>query len=127
MNNITVFGRLTKDIELKYTNSKVPYARFNLASKSMVRDAKGEFGVNFFTCLIWRDKAERLAKFVKKGDQLVVKGSFNSREYSNNKGETSTIWELNIEDFAFVSNKDGGKDLPEDLIPMEEDDDNLPF
>lgn len=126
MNNITVFGRVTREIELKYTSSKVAYARFNLASKSSVRGADGEFGVNFFPCLIWRDKAERLAKFVKKGDPLVVKGSFNSRDYEKN-GTKNTIWELNIEDFAFVSSKDDVKGDTE-LVPMDDESaEDLPF
>lgn len=123
MNNITVYGRITKEIDLKYTNSQVPFARFNLASKSSVRNAEGDYGTNFFPCIIWRDKAERLAKFVKKGDPIVIKGSFNSREYEN-KGVPTTIWELNVEDFAFVSTKEGGDN--KDMTPLDDTED-LPF
>lgn len=125
MNSIVVFGRLTKDLELKTTSGNLAYARFNLASRSSIKDEKGEYKTNFFPCLIWRDKAERLFKFVKKGDQLVVKGSFNSREYEKN-GEKSTIWELNVEDFAFV-NGDSIDKTPKELIPLEENEDDLPF
>lgn len=125
MNNIVVFGRITKEIELKHTTSKVPYARFNVASKSMVRGADGEFGTNFFTCLVWRDKAERLAKFTKKGNQIVIKGSLNSREYEKN-GVTVPIWEVNVEDFAFVSSGKESDDTPDGLIPADDEED-LPF
>lgn len=115
MNSTTVFGRLTKDIEIKRLQSDVPYARFNLASRSSVRGGDGEYGTNFFTCVIWREKAERLAKFTKKGDALVVKGSFNAREYDG-----KTIWELNVEDFVFVSNKEETNKNKE-LTPLDDD------
>ena len=122
MNNITIFGRVTKEIELKTTNSNVAYARFNIASRSSIRGTDGEYGTNFFTCVAWRGCAERLHKFVKKGDALVIKGSLNSREYENN-GTANTIWELNVEDFAFVGNKDNGE--RKELTPI--DDDDIPF
>ena len=125
MNNITIFGRITKDIELKSMSSGVSFARFNIASKSMVKNSNGEYETNFFTCVVWREKADRLAKFVKKGDQLVVKGSFNSRTYEKN-GEKTTIWEVNVEDFAFVSNVD--KAETKELVPATEEDlEDLPF
>ena len=125
MNSIVVFGRITKDIILNTTGSGVSYTRFNLASKSSIKDEKGEYKTNFFSCVAWRDKAERLYKFVKKGDQLVVKGSLNSREYEKN-GETVPIWELNVEDFAFVSGDSAGK-APKELKQINEDEEDLPF
>lgn len=123
MNSITVYGRTTKEIEIKNTTTNVAYARFTLASRGSVKAADGEYKTNFFNCVAWRDKAERLEKFVKKGDALVVKGSLNSREYDNN-GTKSTIWELNVEDFAFVNGKEGnGKN--KELTEI--DDDDIPF
>lgn len=126
MNSIVIFGRITKDIDLKQTTANIPYTRFNVASKSMVKDENGEYKTNFFTCLAWREKATRLQRFVKKGDQIVIKGSLNSRSYEKN-GETIPVWEVNVEDFAFVS---GNKTetLPEGLTPAEDiDADDLPF
>lgn len=125
MNSIVVFGRVTKEVEVKSTSSGLSYARFNVASKSSMKDEKGEYKTNFFTCVAWREKADRLAKFIKKGDQLVVKGSLNSRDYEKN-GEKNTIWEINVEDFAFVS-VDNIEKTPKELTPVSEDDEDLPF
>lgn len=125
MNSIVVFGRLTKELELKTTSSNLTYARFNLASKSSIKNEKGEYETNFFPCLIWRDKAERLNKFVKKGDQLIVKGSINSRTYQKN-GENTQIWEVNVEDFSFVNGENTDK-TPKELLPFEENEEDLPF
>ena len=125
MNSIVVFGRVTKEVEVKSTSSGLSYARFNVASKSSMKDEKGEYKTNFFTCVAWREKADRLAKFIKKGDQLVVKGSLNSRDYEKN-GEKNTIWEMNVEDFAFVS-VDNVDKTPKELTPVSEDEEDLPF
>lgn len=126
MNNITVYGRLTRDIDLRYTPSQVVYARFNLASKSLVRGYDGEYGTNFFPCVIWRDKAQRLAKLVKQGDAIIIKGSFNSREYDKN-GALQIIWELNVEDFELAGSKDEIEKNSDntELTPL--DDDSCPF
>lgn len=125
MNSIVIFGRITKDVEVKATSSGLSYTRFNIASKSSIKDDKGEYKTNFFTCLAWRDKADRLAKFVKKGDQLIVKGSLNFREYEKN-GEKVPIAEVNVEDFSFVSSDNLDK-APKELKQIDEDDEDLPF
>lgn len=102
MNNITITGRVTKDIELTQTRNGIACARFNVAVNGG-KDGNGERLTDFFSCIAWRSAAETLAKYVKKGNPISVSGSMNSRKYTNADGFQQTIWELNIKDFTFMS------------------------
>lgn len=133
MNKIFINGRLTKDPELSKTSGGITFCRFNLASKSQTKDASGEFGTDFFVCVAWRNNAENLAKYSKKGDLISVSGSMSSRKYEDKNGAEQTMWECNVDTFEFLStradreaNKQSG--APDGLTPLDDgDDDNLPF
>lgn len=137
MNNISIVGRVTKDVNTETTNSGIEYARFNVAVPSAFRTADGEKQVDFFTCIAWRETAKNIAKYFKKGYPIGIVGSMNSRTYEKTDGTKQLIWELNVKTFSFV----GGSNDEEEtktttkskkpksqpaLIPIDEDDD-LPF
>lgn len=113
MNKITAIGRLTKEIELKKTAVGTTYCRFNLACKSKQKGENGENQMDFFLCVAWRNTAELMQKYCKKGNLLLVSGFMNSRTYKAKNGEKTTIWELNVEDLEFVSQKTDDPSLTE--------------
>ena len=80
MNNISIVGRVTKDVETQTTNSGIDYARFNVAVQSE-RMLDGERQADFFVCVAWRDTAKNIAKYFKKGYPIGIIGSMNSRSY----------------------------------------------
>lgn len=142
MNNISIVGRLTKDIELSTTPTGIRYTRFNVAVPSEYKSKDGERATDFFVCIAWREMAETIAKYFKKGYPIGVMGSMNSRTYEKNDGTTQSIWELNVKNFSFVSTLEEreekqtskpaqsskSKTPSQTLIPLtEEDDDDLPF
>ena len=135
MNNISISGRLTKDIELSKTVNGTTLTRFNVAVASELKDENGERKADFFVCIAWRESAESIAKYFKKGSPIELWGSMNSRNYTAKDGHASTIWELNVRGWGFpqtlkdenqeIKAKKGGQ---EELIPLDEDDDqDLPF
>lgn len=141
MNKITILGRLTADVEMKETTSGVAYCKFHLASRGKMRDKDGNYPTDFFLCTAWREKAELLAKYTKKGSQLMATGYMQSRQYED-EGKKNTIWEFNVEDFEFAgagpteSNENippqqsvnlGRKKSPIDELPKLDDDEELPF
>lgn len=144
MNNINIIGRLTKDVTLSTTNSGVNYARFNVAVPSEIKQQDEEPNVNFFVCVAWRNTAENIAKYCKKGRQIALTGSMESRSYQGQDGQNRTIWELNVTRATFIgsasdeeqdqepqppktSAKKSSKKPPE-LEPYDpKDDDDLPF
>ena len=108
MNKIVLVGRLTRDPELTTTSGGINLCRFNVACKSKQRDEDGEQKVDFFVCVAWREKAELVCKYCKKGSLLQISGSMGSRNYEKQDGSKQTIWELNVEDVEFLlGNTDG--------------------
>lgn len=133
-NKIFLIGRLTKDIDVQYTNTGVAYARVNIAVKNKIRNADGTFGTDFFTCVAWRDRAETMQKYCKKGDQVNIIGSMNSHEY-NKDGIKNISWEVNVDDVEFLAkNSNDGQTLTPSTQPLTkqtlmqlDDGEDLPF
>ena len=67
MNSVCLVGRTTKDPELKYTGNNIAVASFSLAVNRNFKDANGERETDFINCVIWRQQAENLANWAKKG------------------------------------------------------------
>ena len=74
MNKTYLIGRLTKDPELKHTANGIASLRFTLAVNRTLTSAKGEKTADFINCIAWRTQAENMAKFLKKGSQVLVEG-----------------------------------------------------
>lgn len=138
MNKIILVGRLTKDPVIDTTNSGISYCRFNVACKSKQKDENGEQKVDFFVCVAWRQTAELIVQYCKKGSLLQLSGTMGSRNYEKQDGTKQTIWELNIEDIEFLSSNEEngdketktttkGKAVQQTLTPIEEDEEDLPF
>lgn len=102
MNNISIVGRITKDIELTQTNTGIKLCRFNVAVPSEFKDTNGEKKADFFSCVAWKEIAERIVKYFKKGNPIGLVGFMNNREYKRQDGTLQNIWELNIKSFSFV-------------------------
>jgi single-strand DNA-binding protein len=143
MNNISIVGRITKDVETETTTSGIEYARFNVAVQSEYRTADGEKKADFFPCVAWRETANNIAKYFKKGYPIGIVGSMNSRTYEKTDGTNQLIWEINVKTFSFVGgSNDEEKEnkltktktktkkatsIPAELTPFDPDDDDLPF
>ena len=102
MNNISIVGRLTKDVELQTTSTNVNYIRFGVAVTSDFKTTNGEKQTDFFNCVAWRGTAENIATYFKKGTPIGLIGSMNSRMYDDRNGNKQIIWELNVRNFYFV-------------------------
>lgn len=90
MNSVNLVGRLTADIELRRTQNGVAVCSYCLAVKRpMVADV-----TDFPECVSWRQSAEYLAKFARKGDMVAVTGSLQSRKWTDKDGSKHTAWEV---------------------------------
>lgn len=144
MNKIILVGRLTKDPEIQATSNGTSLLRFNVACKSKLKDEEGRQNVDFFVCVAWREKAELIHKYCKKGSMLQISGSMGSRNYEKQDGTRQTIWEINVEDVEFLSsiNEESAEKKEKtttktkskvtlkqaELTPLDDvDDENLPF
>ena len=109
INNVTLIGRLTKDVELKYTGSGLAVAQFTLAVARDFSSKNGERETDFINCVAWQKSAETLANYVKKGSLIGVVGRIQTRNYENNQGQKVYITEVVVERFNFLEKKDGNQ------------------
>lgn len=134
MNKALLIGNLTKDPELKTTQSGVSVCTFKIAvSRPYKRDE-----TDYLNIVVWRGLAENCAKFLAKGRKVGIVGSIQTREYDDNNGQRRNITEIVADDVEFLTPKhdrpDAGHkddDPPNtgfDPEEMEEiDDDQMPF
>lgn len=105
INSVALTGRLTKDIELKYTPSGIPVGSFTLAINRKFTKENGEREADFINCVVWRKTAETMSNHLKKGSLIGVEGNLQSRTYEDRNGNTVFITEVNIEHFIFLEAK----------------------
>ena len=105
INNVVLVGRLTKDAELRYTPSKVAIATFTLAVNRTFKSQNGEREADFINCVIWRQPAENLANWAKRGALVGITGRIQTRNYENQQGQRVYVTEIVADDFQMLESK----------------------
>ena len=105
INNVVLVGRTTKDPELRYTPSNVAVATFSLAVNRTFKDANGERETDFINCVIWRQQAEYLANWAKKGALIGITGRIQTRSYENQQGQRVYVTEVVAENFQMLESR----------------------
>lgn len=139
MNKVNLIGRLTKDIELRYTNSQMAIGRFTLAiDRKMSKEKRQEAERNnqptadFIGCIVFGKAAETLSNYVGKGNQLGVEGHIQTGSYENKEGRRIYTTDVIVDGFTFIDsrNRNGGDSEVQDqnydgFFPVNNDD--IPF
>jgi len=106
INNVSLTGRLTKDIDLRYTQSGTAVGSFDLAVQRKFNDkSTGNRETDFIRCQVWSKTAEVMSKYVHKGSQIGVTGRIQTGKYQNKKGDTVYTTDVVVADFAFLDSK----------------------
>lgn len=95
LNHIVIMGRLTRDPELRYTQSGVAVASFTVACEHDYAGQGQQRGVDFIDCVAWRQGGEFVHKYFHKGQMIVVDGRLESRKWQDRDGNNRTSWEIN--------------------------------
>jgi single-strand DNA-binding protein len=134
-------GRLVKDPELRKTNSDVSFATFTLAVDNRIREQDGTRGTIFIDCRVFREQAENLVKFTRKGSMVAVDRSLNQRNFVRQDGSKGKVIEVYVDSVTFLEPKKEGSDPVEtpkfddapapsngnNLDSIDLPDDDLPF
>ena len=112
MNVANLIGRLTKDIELKYTQSGTAVASFTLAVNRNFKNDAGEYEADFINCVIWRKAAENLANFTRKGSQIGIEGRIQTRNYDNQQGQKVYVTEIVVNNFHLLDPRNETEQRP---------------
>nr|DAY24651.1 MAG TPA: Single strand binding protein [Caudoviricetes sp.] len=105
INNVTLIGRLTKDAELRYTPSNVAVATFTLAVNRTFKNENGDREADFINCVMWRQQAENLANWAKKGALIGITGRIQTRNYDNQQGQRVYVTEVVAEQFQLLESR----------------------
>lgn len=104
MNNVVLLGRLTKDVEVRKTQTNESVVSFTLAINRRFKNSKGEYDADFINCVAWKQSADYLAKYSHKGDLVALNGTIQTRTYDAIDGR-KYITEVNADYLAIVSPK----------------------
>lgn len=123
MNKAILIGRLTRDIDLKYTNSQMAIGRFTLAiNRKMTREKRKEAERNnlptadFIGCIAFGKTAETISQYVGKGNQLAIEGHIQTGSYENKEGQRIYTTDVIVDGFTFIDarNKNEGNSQVQD-------------
>ena len=125
LNHIVLMGRLTRDVELRTTQSGVSVASFTLACDRDFGGKDGEKETDFIDCVAWRSTADFAAKYFSKGRMAVVSGRLQIRPWTDKEGNKRYSTEIAVENMYFGDSKPDGKknagtdgsEIPEDFNP----------
>lgn len=101
INNVTLVGRLTKDPNVRQTQSNVTVAQFTLAVDRNFTNAQGEREADFLNIVVFRKQAEQVGKYLAKGRLCGVEGRIQSRKYEKD-GQTVFVTEIVADSVQFL-------------------------
>lgn len=105
INNVTLTGRLTKDPEMKYTQSGTAVTTFTLAVDRAFKNQNGEREADFIMCQAWRKTAELIANNLRKGSLAGFVGRIQTRNYENQQGQRIYVTEVVVDTVIFLESK----------------------
>ncbi|GEK28984.1 single-stranded DNA-binding protein [Furfurilactobacillus siliginis] len=105
INRAVLTGRLTRDPEVRYTQSGAAVATFTLAVDRQFTNQSGEREADFINCVIWRKSAENFANFTHKGSLVGIEGRVQTRNYENQQGQRVYVTEVVVENFALLESR----------------------
>lgn len=131
LNKGILMGRLTRDPELRHTQSGTAVCSFTLAIDRDRKDANGEKQTDFIDCVTWGKQAEFASQWFSKGMMAIVVGRIQSRKWQDQNGNNRTAIELNCEEVSFgetKKNRDSNSGRQNsDFADMPEEDSDVPF
>ena len=135
LNTISLMGRLTRDPELRRTQSGTAVTSFTLAVDRDFKSADGTKDTDFIDVVAWKGTAEMAAKYLSKGRMAVVKGRLQLRDWTDKEGNKRRSAEVMAESVFFADSRaavSGTSAQPytpgfSEIVEVDEPDEDLPF
>lgn len=110
MNIVALMGRLTADVEVSHTPNGVAVCKFTIA---VDKYTNGERKADFINCVAWRETAENIARFFRKGNKIAVNGSIQTRQFQDKEtGKNRVAFEVVVDRFHFCESANNGQAQP---------------
>jgi len=105
INRVVLVGRLTKDPELRQTQTGISVASFSLAVNRTFTNQSGQKEADFVPVVVWRKQAENVAQYVNKGSLVGVEGRLQTRSYDANDGSKRFVMEVVADSVQFLESR----------------------
>ena len=102
LNNLSILGRDTKPLELRYLQNGTAVLNFDIANSIKVKDNEV---TTFLRCVCYGRSAEVINQFVSKGDRVLLQGELRQNSYQDSSGATKTYHYLQVNSFDFIESK----------------------
>lgn len=102
LNKVILSGRITRDLEVRQTNSGNAVVQFTLAVERSFSGQNGERQTDFITCVAWGKTADFIGRFFSKGRSIAVIGSLRTRTYDDKNGTKHYVTEVNVDEAQFT-------------------------
>ena len=127
LNNVFLIGRLTRDMEIKYSNGGMAIGRFSLAvNRSKKTGDKWEDEANFFDCTLFGKTAETMNQYLTKGKQVAVSGELRQSRWEQD-GQSRSRVEIAVNSIQLLGGKNEGQVAPAVAPADIPDDGSIPF
>ena len=109
MNKVYLIGNLTRDPEMRSTNTGIPVCNFSIAVNRRFKNAQtGQQETDFFNIVAWRQLAELCSRYLVKGRKVAVFGSIQTRSYEAQDGSKRTAFDIVADEVEFLSSANAG-------------------
>ncbi len=109
LNKTIIQGRLTKDAELRHTQTGKAVASFTIAWSERFKDQERKL---FLPCVAWGGTGEFISKWFRKGDQIIVEGILSTRDWTDSNGNKRQTIELTVTEAHFAGSKGSNQTTP---------------
>ncbi len=130
LNKSFLMGRLTKDPEMRYTQAQTAVTSFSLAVERDAKSRDGDKEVDYINCVAWRNTAEFVEKYFRKGSMAVVAGRLQIRNWQDKDGNNRQSAEVVVDNIYFGDSKQTAPTTEPQRNPFDATDDSesvLPF
>ena len=140
LNKVVIMGRFTKDPELRRTGSGTAVTSFSMACDRDFKSQSGDKETDFIDVVAWKNNAEFVSKYFRKGRMAVVEGRLQIRDWTDKAGNKRITAEIVADNVYFADSKrsesnDNQKEnfnalsgrLNDDFVPISEEDGDIPF
>lgn len=105
MNKVILVGRLTKEPELRATQSGVSVCSFSVACDRRFVKQGEERKADFINCIAWRQTGEFVSTYFHKGHRIALEGSLQTRDYTDSEGKKRYVSEVIVDSVEFCQSK----------------------
>lgn len=137
MNKCIEIGRIATDIDIRTTQSGLSVARFKVAVNRRAKNDQGGHDADFIPVVVWRQTADFLKQYAKKGDRVAVCGTLQTRSYDAQDGMKRYITEINADEVELMGDKRNNSGngqaqaqntmQQQGFVEVDESDSELPF